>query len=121
MVGRDTAAAIAINSGARGNVSQMNTAVGMFGVQQDAGGCAIELPIKSGYIAGLDPLEYFTGTRGTRKALIDIALKTADAGYLTRRLVDVSGCLPLTMNSTILVLPCYVLTPKKSVPSTPPV
>jgi len=90
MVGRDTAAAIAINSGARGNVSQMNTAVGMLGVQQDAGGRAIELPIKSGYIAGLDPLEYFTGTRGTRKALIDIALKTADAGYLTRRLVDVS-------------------------------
>jgi DNA-directed RNA polymerase subunit beta' len=90
MIGRDTAAAIAINSGARGNVSQMNTAVGMLGVQQDAGGRAIELPIKSGYIAGLDPLEYFTGTRGTRKALIDIALKTADAGYLTRRLVDVS-------------------------------
>ena len=90
MVGRDTAAAIAINSGARGNISQMNTAVGMLGVQQDAGGRAIELPIKSGYIAGLDPLEYFTGTRGTRKALIDIALKTADAGYLTRRLVDVS-------------------------------
>jgi DNA-directed RNA polymerase subunit beta' len=48
------------------------------------------LPIKSGYVHGLDPLEYFTGTRGTRKALIDIALKTADAGYLTRRLVDVS-------------------------------
>ncbi|CAN5162668.1 DNA-directed RNA polymerase subunit beta' [soil metagenome] len=90
MVGRDTAAAIAINSGARGNVSQMNTAVGMLGVQQDASGRAIELPIKSGYVAGLDPLEYFTGTRGTRKALIDIALKTADAGYLTRRLVDVS-------------------------------
>jgi DNA-directed RNA polymerase subunit beta' len=90
MIGRDTAAAIAINSGARGNISQMNTAVGMLGVQQDAGGRAIELPIKSGYIAGLDPLEYFTGTRGTRKALIDIALKTADAGYLTRRLVDVS-------------------------------
>lgn len=90
MVGRDTAAAIAINSGARGNISQMNTAVGMLGVQQDASGRAIELPIKSGYIAGLDPLEYFTGTRGTRKALIDIALKTADAGYLTRRLVDVS-------------------------------
>jgi DNA-directed RNA polymerase beta' subunit len=81
--------AIAINSGARGNISQMKNAVGMLGVLPDATGNAIELPVKSGYIAGLDPLEYFTGTRGTRKALIDIALKTADAGYLTRRLVDV--------------------------------
>ncbi|CAN5338505.1 hypothetical protein BH09PAT4_BH09PAT4_07480 [soil metagenome] len=90
MVGRDTSTAIAINSGARGNISQMKNAVGMLGVMQDAGGSIIELPVKSGYIVGLDPLEYFTGTRGVRKALIDIALKTADAGYLTRRLVDVS-------------------------------
>ncbi|HET9174183.1 MAG TPA: DNA-directed RNA polymerase subunit beta' [Candidatus Saccharimonadales bacterium] len=90
MIGKDSATAIAINSGARGNISQMKSAVGMLGVMADASGEAIELPIKSGYIAGLDPLEYFTGTRGTRKALIDIALKTADAGYLTRRLVDVS-------------------------------
>src|SRR5206468_10860441 len=64
--------------------------VGMLGVQQDAAGNAIELPVKAGYVEGLGPLEYFTGTRGTRKALIDIALKTADAGYLTRRLVDVA-------------------------------
>ncbi len=90
MIGEDSATAIAINSGARGNISQMKSAVGMLGVLSDATGNAIELPIKSGYIKGLDPLEYFTGTRGTRKALIDIALKTADAGYLTRRLVDVS-------------------------------
>lgn len=90
MVGEDTATAIAINSGARGNISQMKQSVGMLGVLSDASGNAIELPIKSGYIKGLDPLEYFTGTRGTRKAMIDIALKTADAGYLTRRLVDVS-------------------------------
>jgi DNA-directed RNA polymerase subunit beta' len=90
MVGRDTSTAIAINSGARGNISQMKDAVGMLGVRSDAAGNAIELPIKAGYIQGLDPLEYFTGTRGNRKALIDIALKTADAGYLTRRLVDVS-------------------------------
>jgi DNA-directed RNA polymerase subunit beta' len=82
--------AIAITSGARGNISQMKMCVGMLGVFSDASGNAIELPIKSGYIQGLNPLEYFTGTRGTRKALIDIALKTADAGYLTRRLVDVS-------------------------------
>jgi DNA-directed RNA polymerase subunit beta' len=90
MVGTDTSTSIAINSGARGNISQLLNAVGMLGVLSDASGRAIELPIKSGYVAGLDPLEYFTGTRGTRKALIDIALKTADAGYLTRRLVDVS-------------------------------
>src|ERR1700744_6595083 len=68
----------------------MKMSVGMLGVFQDAGGNVIELPIKSGYIQGLTPLEYFTGTRGPRKAVIDIALKTADAGYLTRRLVDVS-------------------------------
>ncbi len=90
MVDRDSSMAIAITSGARGNISQMKNAVGMLGVQSDASGQPIELPIKSGYIKGLNPLEYFTGTRGTRKALIDIALKTADAGYLTRRLVDVS-------------------------------
>lgn len=82
--------AVTINSGARGNISQLMHSIGMLGVLQDAGGNIIELPIKSGYIAGLSPLEYFTGTRGTRKALIDIALKTADAGYLTRRLVDVA-------------------------------
>ena len=90
MKDKDTATAIAINSGARGNISQLNNAVGMLGVLSDASGRAIELPVKSGYVQGLNPLEYFTGTRGTRKALIDIALKTADAGYLTRRLVDVS-------------------------------
>jgi DNA-directed RNA polymerase subunit beta' len=90
MVGQESSMAIAITSGARGNISQMKMCVGMLGVFSDASGRAIELPIKSGYIEGLNPLEYFTGTRGTRKALIDIALKTADAGYLTRRLVDVA-------------------------------
>jgi len=90
MVGQESSMAIAITSGARGNISQMKMCVGMLGMFSDASGRAIELPVKSGYIQGLDPLEYFTGTRGTRKALIDIALKTADAGYLTRRLVDVA-------------------------------
>jgi DNA-directed RNA polymerase subunit beta' len=90
MVDAESTMAIAITSGARGNISQMKMCVGMLGVFSDASGRAIELPIKSGYIEGLNPLEYFTGTRGTRKALIDIALKTADAGYLTRRLVDVA-------------------------------
>ncbi|MCA9339317.1 MAG: DNA-directed RNA polymerase subunit beta' [Candidatus Saccharibacteria bacterium] len=90
MENQDGSMAIAITSGARGNISQMKMSVGMLGVFQDAGGHAIELPVKHGYLHGLTPLEYFTGTRGTRKAVIDIALKTADAGYLTRRLVDVS-------------------------------
>ena len=90
MIGQESSMAIAITSGARGNISQMKMCVGMLGMFSDASGRAIELPVKSGYIQGLDPLEYFTGTRGTRKALIDIALKTADAGYLTRRLVDVA-------------------------------
>ena len=90
MIGQESTMSIAITSGARGNISQMKMCVGMLGVFSDASGHAIELPIKSGYIEGLNPLEYFTGTRGTRKALIDIALKTADAGYLTRRLVDVA-------------------------------
>ncbi|MBL8122217.1 DNA-directed RNA polymerase subunit beta' [Candidatus Saccharibacteria bacterium] len=90
MKGQDGSMAVAITSGARGNVSQMKMSVGMLGVFQDAAGNVIELPVKAGYMQGLTPLEYFTGTRGTRKAVIDIALKTADAGYLTRRLVDVS-------------------------------
>jgi DNA-directed RNA polymerase subunit beta' len=87
---QDNSMSIAVKSGARGNISQMKYCVGMLGVVSDTSGRAIELPIKSGYKQGLKPLEYFTGTRGTRKALIDIALKTADSGYLTRRLVDVS-------------------------------
>ncbi len=90
MEGSTSTMSIAITSGARGNISQMKMSVGMLGVFSDATGRAIELPVKSGYVQGLTPLEYFTGTRGTRKALIDIALKTADAGYLTRRLVDVA-------------------------------
>ncbi len=75
MGSKNTSIAIAINSGARGNISQMKSAVGMLGVLSDASGQAIELPVKSGYMHGLTPLEYFTGTRGTRKALIDIALR----------------------------------------------
>lgn len=88
--GEDNSMSIAVTSGARGNIGQMKNSVGMLGVVSDTSGRAIELPIKAGFKQGLTPLEYFTGTRGTRKALIDIALKTADTGYLTRRLVDVS-------------------------------
>lgn len=87
---QDNSMSIAILSGARGNISQMKQSTGMLGVLSDTSGRAIELPVKSGYKQGLNQLEYFTGTRGVRKALIDIALNTADSGYLTRRLVDVS-------------------------------
>ncbi len=86
----DSSMSIAVVSGARGNIGQVKTAVGILGVTMDTTGKAIELPIKSGYKAGLTPLEYFTSTRGTRKTMIDTALKTADSGYLTRRLVDVA-------------------------------
>ncbi len=86
----DSSMAVAVISGARGNIGQVKTAVGMLGITTDATGRAIELPIKSGYKKGLTPLEYFTATRGARKGMIDTALKTADSGYLTRRLVDVS-------------------------------
>ncbi|OGL35347.1 hypothetical protein A3F38_01855 [Candidatus Saccharibacteria bacterium RIFCSPHIGHO2_12_FULL_48_21] len=81
---------ITINSGARGNISLMKDLIGMIGTRADATGRAIELPIRTNYKNGLSPLEYFTDSRGTRKSLIDIALRTADSGYLTRRLVDVA-------------------------------
>ncbi len=86
----DSAMSIAVVSGARGNIGQVKTAVGLLGMMTDATGRAIELPIRSNYKYGLTPLEYFTATRGARKGMIDTALKTADSGYLTRRLVDVS-------------------------------
>lgn len=86
----DNTMSIAVASGARGNISQMKKSVGMLGMFADATGRAIELPVRSNYKYGLTPLEYFTATRGTRKSLIDIALRTADSGYLTRRLVDVA-------------------------------
>lgn len=89
-VKEDTAMSTAVNSGARGNIGQVKTAVGLLGVVTDATGKAVELPIKNNYKGGLTPLEYFTATRGARKGMIDTALKTADSGYLTRRLVDVS-------------------------------
>lgn len=86
----DSSMSIAVVSGARGNIGQVKTAVGLLGIVTDATGRAIELPIRSNYKGGLNPLEYFTATRGARKGMIDTALKTADSGYLTRRLVDVS-------------------------------
>ncbi len=86
----DTSVAVMVDSGARGDISNIKLATAMIGVMVDATGREIELPIRSSYKKGLSPLEAFVATRGTRKGLIDTALKTADSGYLTRRLVDVS-------------------------------
>ncbi|MCL5677025.1 MAG: DNA-directed RNA polymerase subunit beta', partial [Firmicutes bacterium] len=77
-------------SGARGNVSQLSQLAGMRGLMADPSGRIIELPVKANFREGLSVLEYFTSTHGTRKGLADTALRTADSGYLTRRLVDVA-------------------------------
>src|SRR5437660_5256337 len=78
------------NSGARGNIQQIRQLAGMRGLMADPTGRIIDLPIKANFSAGLTVLEYFTSTHGARKGLADTALRTADSGYLTRRLVDVS-------------------------------
>lgn len=90
IAGEDSSIAIMVDSGARGDISNVKLATAMIGVVVDATGNEIELPIRSSYKKGLSPLEAFVATRGSRKGLIDTALKTADSGYLTRRLVDVS-------------------------------
>jgi DNA-directed RNA polymerase subunit beta' len=86
----DTSVSVMVNSGARGDISNVKQATAMIGVTVDASGKEIELPIRASFKRGLSPLEAFVATRGSRKGLIDTALKTADSGYLTRRLVDVS-------------------------------
>ncbi|GIV97113.1 MAG: DNA-directed RNA polymerase subunit beta' [Herpetosiphonaceae bacterium] len=78
------------NSGARGNIDQIRQMAGMRGLMSDPTGRIIELPIRSNFREGLSVLEYFVSTHGGRKGLADTALRTADAGYLTRRLVDVA-------------------------------
>ena len=77
------------HSGARGNESQITQLAGMRGLMADPAGRIIDLPIKANFREGLTVLEYFISTHGARKGLADTALKTADSGYLTRRLVDV--------------------------------
>ena len=78
------------NSGARGSMKQIRQLAGMRGLMSDPSGRTIELPVKSNFREGLSVLEYFISSHGGRKGLADTALKTADSGYLTRRLVDVS-------------------------------
>ncbi len=77
-------------SGAKGNIAQIKQMAGMRGLMSDPKGRIIDLPIKSSFREGLTALEYFISTHGARKGLADTALRTADSGYLTRRLIDVS-------------------------------
>ena len=81
---------IMVDSGARGSETQMRQLAGMRGLMFATNGRTIEIPIKSNFREGLNILEYFMGAKGSRKSLSDTALRTADSGYLTRRLVDVS-------------------------------
>ena len=78
------------DSGARGNLDQLKQIAGMRGLMASTTGRTVEIPIKSSFREGLDALEYFISAHGARKGLSDTALRTADSGYLTRRLVDVS-------------------------------
>jgi DNA-directed RNA polymerase subunit beta' len=82
--------AMMATSGARGNINQISQMAGMRGLMSDPNGKIIEIPIKANFREGLSVLEYFVSTHGGRKGLADTALRTADAGYLTRRLVDVA-------------------------------
>ena len=77
-------------SGARGTKVQLNSITGICGLKASLSGKKIDVPVKSSYSKGLTPLEYFISSRGGRKTLADTATKTADSGYLTRRLVDIS-------------------------------
>ncbi|MEN6315607.1 MAG: DNA-directed RNA polymerase subunit beta' [Clostridiaceae bacterium] len=78
------------DSGARGSISQIKQLSGMRGLMADTSGRTLEIPIRANFREGLNVLEYFISTHGARKGLADTALRTADSGYLTRRLVDVS-------------------------------
>ena len=89
------------DSGARGSDKQIKQLAGMRGLMADTTGRTIELPIKSNFREGLDVLEYFMSAHGARKGLSDTALRTADSGYLTRRLVDVSQELSIRENDCV--------------------
>lgn len=86
----DTGISVMVNSGARGSVSNVKLASANIGVLVDVMNKEIELPVRSSYLQGLSSLEAYVATRGARQGLISTALKTADSGYLTRRLVDVA-------------------------------
>ncbi|MBW3538095.1 DNA-directed RNA polymerase subunit beta' [Candidatus Parcubacteria bacterium] len=95
---QSTSTNVFIDSGAAGDLSQANQIAGMLGLVADPAGRTIELPIRSNYKEGFSVLEYFNSTHGARKGLTDTALKTAESGYLTRRLVDVAQDVIITVD-----------------------
>ena len=86
------------HSGARGGIEQIRQLAGMRGLMAKPSGQIIETPIKANFREGLSVLEYFSSTHGARKGLADTALKTADSGYLTRKLADVAQNVVITMH-----------------------
>ena len=90
-----------INSGSRGSLLQLTQMAGIKGLSATATGEIIELPVQHGYIEGLTGLEYFLSMKGQRKSQADVSLKTADAGYLTRRLVDVAQNVIITCEGSV--------------------
>src|SRR5207249_2179031 len=86
------------HSGARGGIEQIRQLAGMRGLMAKPNGTIIETPIKANFREGLSVLEYFSSTHGARKGLADTALKTADSGYLTRKLADVAQNVVVTMH-----------------------
>ena len=89
------------NSGAKGNIAQIKQMAGMRGLMSDPKGRIIEMPIRSSFAEGLSVLEYFISTHGARKGLADTALRTADSGYLTRRLADVAQDVIITTDDDL--------------------
>ena len=97
-LGANNALYMMSTSGAKGNINQISQMAGMRGLMLDPGGKIIDLPIRSNFREGLSVLEYFISTHGARKGLADTALRTADSGYLTRRLVDVAQDVIVTVD-----------------------
>src|SRR5258707_10956252 len=89
------------HSGARGGIEQIRQLCGMRGLMAKPNGTIIETPIKANFREGLSVLEYFSSTHGARKGLADTALKTADSGYLTRKLADVAQNVVVTMHDCL--------------------
>jgi DNA-directed RNA polymerase subunit beta' len=100
-----------VGSGARGNMNQISQMAGMRGLMADPTGRIIDVPIRSNFREGLTVLEYFISTHGARKGLADTALRTADSGYLTRRLVDVAQDVIVTLEDCGSELGVWLLPP----------
>ena len=97
----DGSLAMMSNSGAKGNITQVRQMTGMRGLMTDPSGRIIDLPIRSSFRDGLTVLEYFFSTHGARKGLADTALRTADSGYLTRRMIDVAQDLVVAVEDCV--------------------